>query len=64
MKLAGHPMHLYTDVGSSFDHPVVAGNANLYLSFKKAFKVCNFHFKMSDLICPNKKYTNPYKNVH
>lgn len=44
-----------TDVASSFDHPVVAGNVKLllYSMFKKAFKVGHIHLKMSDLICCN-----------
>jgi hypothetical protein len=46
-----------TDVGSSFCHPV-AGKVELvlYLRFKKASEVCNFHIEIPDLIFP-------YKNV-
>uniref|UniRef100_A0A8C7UC64 S-adenosylmethionine synthase n=1 Tax=Oncorhynchus mykiss TaxID=8022 RepID=A0A8C7UC64_ONCMY len=35
----------------------------VYSRFKKASIVCNFHFKMSDLICPDEKCINPYKNI-
>jgi hypothetical protein len=43
-----------------------AGNVKLvvYLSFKKASEVCNFHFEISDLIFPHRKCINTYKNVH
>ena len=31
------------------------------LRFKKASKVCHFHFNISGLICPNKTFINLYK---
>ena len=61
----------YTDVAPYFDHCCcwelfrTAGNANVvYLSFKKDSKLCDFRFEISDLICPNEKCINPYRNVN
>ena len=57
-----------TDPISYLDHPVVAGiflhdrkcKLVVYSRFKKASKVCNFHFNILDLILPNKRCINHY----
>ena len=36
----------------------------VYLSLKNASKVCNFHFEISELICPSEKLITRYRNVH
>lgn len=35
---------------------------NLYLRFKKALEICNFHLEILDLIFPNERCVNPYKD--
>ena len=61
-----------TDVGSQFDRPIAgelscnAGHLKrtMYLRFKKASEVDNFHFEISDLIFPYEKCINPCKKVN
>jgi hypothetical protein len=61
-----------TDIGSSFDHPVageLSCNAGyfllvVFLRFKMACEVWNFHFEISDLIFPHGKMYQPLHKLY